>query len=363
MKFFLMLMVLATSVVAEDKFKFGVRLQGILDNNNELETQDLYLRRMRLNVLYKINSEQKIVYDIRNDSANQADKGEKTFNIGDAYWQWKPTGASYAIKVYRGKVDVSYSQTSSSKHLFNPLRAEVAEYASDFIVHNRRAANVQINGSLSNLYYQFYVSDGVHSDDFEDASGKNVDSVIGQKLSYGTKLRYYFIGSAAENKVQDTFYGKHNTFSIGVGYGANDKIVYLNNTTYNQAQELRRSLINYEISFAHGPVRVLAEAFSFEGALADVSLSAATDTANASGYYAQAEYILFEKWAPYIGMESFDRYSDIDDAIYSTQFVGLNYYQNKQMNRFGIVYKKVEEGEGLSNSSFDAFSLYAMLDY
>ena len=134
------------------------------------------------------------------------------------------------VKLFRSKVDVSYSQTSSSKHLFNPERTVTAEKASSFVVQDRRANNVQVNGTLGQAYYQIAVSDGVNSGDLEDLSGDTVSSVEGQKLTYGGKLRYFFIGNPKKTKIQDTYYGHEDVLSLGIGHFRNEKITAENAT-------------------------------------------------------------------------------------------------------------------------------------
>ena len=130
--------------------EIGGRLQGVMQLNPDNNNQDLFLRRTRVNILYRPAPNQKISFDLRNDNANKEDDGDGNFAIGDAYWQFKKD--NYKIRLFRAKVDVSYSATSSSKHLFEPSRQSSVDYASNFIVHNRRATNIQINSNFQKLF-------------------------------------------------------------------------------------------------------------------------------------------------------------------------------------------------------------------
>lgn len=345
------------------KVKIGGRIQAIANSDSETESQDFYLRRLRLNIDYKPWDGHAIVYDIRNDNANQGNRGEGGFSIGDAYWKinLKKTWANN-IKLFRSKVDVSYSQTSSSKNLFNPDRAEVSEHASDFVVQNRRAANAQLNGNFGRLYYQVALSDGVHSDDLASLQGDVVvDAVNHQKFTYGGKLRYYFVGDAQKNIVQDTFYGKLDTFSLGIGYFANDEI----NVALSDDRNLniRRALTNIELSYARKNFRLLAEYFALTGDIIDLSATEKSAIlGDSSGYYAQLEYLI-GKWAPYIGYENFDRWNEEDGYAEEVNTVGINYYQNLEARRYGLAYKKHDGEKELGDRSSERIYGYFMLNF
>lgn len=341
--------------------KIGGRLQAIAAVDSETETQDFYFRRMRVNFSYNPKPNHKIVYDVRNDNANQEDRGEETFNIGDAYWQID--FKKFKVKLFRGKVDVSYSQTSSSKNLFTPERTFVSEHASDFVVENRRANNAQINGNLGNLSYHVVLSDGVNSNDLEDVAGLEVNSVEGQKFTYGGKLRYYFFGDPVKNPAQDTFYGKHDTFSLGAAFFANDKIIVDNSTASGSQVSLfnmARNMSAFELSYAKGGLRILGEYFAFTGDIIDLTAATKEDILGESnGYYIQTEYV-FNKLAPFVSYEVFDKNLDADDAQLTNTTVGLNYYEDLEAERYGIAYRKTENEDGL-NSGDDEEFLYAYI--
>lgn len=343
--------------------KIGGRIQAIAESNNN-EDQDFYLRRLRVNLTYVPFEGHRFVYDVRNDSANEDDKGEKDFNIGDAYWQIKLSKWGLKnIRLFRAKVDVSYSQTSSSRNLFNPQRAEISEHASDFVVHNRRATNAQANGLVGNMTYHLVVSDGVQSEDLEDLSGNEVGEVSKQKFTYGGKIRYYFFGDPNKAPIQDTFYGNHDTFSLGLGYFANDRITVTNSAGGPSEFFFGRNLTNVDVSFALGGWRLLGEYFQLNGDLIDLSASSKNDIiGSSSGYYVQLEKT-FGKWAPYIGYELFDRNQGIDDSNLTVSMVGINYYELMDAMRFGFAVKSFRYEDALNSDDQDQAYAYFMVNF
>ncbi len=348
---------------AARKVKIGGRIQAVAETNSDTESQDAYLRRLRVNVLYRPWDGHQFVYDIRDDKANQEDRGEGEFRIGDAYWKidiekkWAKN-----VKLFRSKVDVSYSQTSSSKNLFNPNRPSVSEHASDFVVQNRRATNVQVNGSFGRFAYQLAVSDGVNSDDLSPVkeSDQKVSGINYQKFTYGGKLRYFFIGDAKKNQVQDTFYGELDTFSLGLGYFVNDKI---NIALSNRDISIRRTLLNAELSYSYKNFRLLAEYFEFTGDLIDLSQTQVSDIiGDSNGHYIQAEYLI-GKWAPYFGVEEFDKNADESGYAQNATYFGVNFYENLEARRYGIAYNKTDEEENLSDAVSERLYAYIMVNF
>lgn len=348
----------------QQKVKIGGRIQGILSNENVSQTQDLYLRRLRLNVYYSPWKDHSLYYDIRNDSVGEADEGEGNFVIGDAFWKID-FDHNYIndIKLFRAKVDVSYSQTASSKNLFTPLRAQTSEKASDFVVHNRRATNIQLNGNLKQLAYHIVLSDGVNSGDLKDVSGNSITKIEGQKLTYGGKFRYYFVGDAKKNQVQDTFYGQARSISLGLGYFANDKVLVQNNNYSNKNFTLSRQLTNFEISIAYDELTFLAEAFQFNGDLIDLTQNTKDQIiGNSGGYYSQIEYT-FGKWAPFIRLETFNRNQAEDDYLENSTTYGLNYYHLLEAIRFGLAWTDTDYEESLNQEDSQQLYSYIMLNF
>ncbi|HIQ24525.1 MAG TPA: hypothetical protein EYH43_00895, partial [Persephonella sp.] len=153
--------------------KLGIRLQSTFENykvdyknptKTDKEIWDAYLRRMRFEIGVGFSKHVSFTMDVRNDKANYQDKGEKTFNVGDAYLKIKkPFGTSLVnFKFYRGKIDVSRTETVKSAWVVHHDRPYVADEAAQFISHNRRATNAQIYGDWQKkIHYELAFGDAV----------------------------------------------------------------------------------------------------------------------------------------------------------------------------------------------------------
>lgn len=366
MKFILWVLVLVYSQLsyALENVVVGGRLQGIMAHDSETDTQDMYLRRTRVNVAYQPWEKHSIVYDVRNDNSNQEDRGDGKFSIGDAYWQID-MDKSYIknIRLFRAKVDVSYTQTASSKDLMSPNRADVSEYASDYIVSNRRANNVQANGMVGQMAYQIVISDGVDSNEVDTATKgtRTISEIEGQKLTYGGKIRYFFWGDAYKNKAKETFYGKESSFSLGVGRFNSDKVIF--KLSDDSLLTTTRGLTNVELSYSKYSFRLLGEYFIFENDIVNLDATVKNKMlATSSGHYILIEN-LFGKWAPNLGMESFDQSAHSVTNKSNSVIMGLNYYLNKSNLRYGAFYKKTNLEQGQTKTQAENFQIYAMLNF
>jgi hypothetical protein len=345
---------------SEYKLKVGGRLQGSLLTSDAGDgNQDLYVRRARLNLDYRPDSKQSISIDIRNDKANEGDGGEREFALGDFFWQYK-LNDNMKIKLFRGKVDVSYSQTCSSRNLVHIERTGPAEHAAGFINESRRASNAQLNGVVDNyLTYHLVVGDGVQSGDLEDLSGSSVSEIVNQRLMYGGKVRYYFFDDT-KKKIQESFYGKGRSLSIGLGYFQQDNL----KIKYGSSQKtLVRKLTNVEVRGVFGRFSFLAEYFRFDNDLINLG----NDTFDTSaGYYAQAEYHFTAdlKHAFYVRTESHDRYlaSDDDYSVNATG-IGYNHYIDEEALRWGIFAQTRPENETLSLEAETSINTYIAMNY
>lgn len=339
--------------------KIGGRLQGIAQNRPSSEDQNLYLRRVRVNLDYAPWQGNRFSFDLRNDNSNKKHQGDGQFEIGDAYWEIKSSSEYIKhFRLFRAKVDVSYSQTSSSKNLFSPDRALPSEVASSFIVSGRRAPNAQINGAFGRTYYQLAISEGISDEDIEPINGsREVSEVLSQSLVLGGKLRYYLIGDPNKNIVQDTFYGRYDAFSIGLGHFSLDHArLGLDN---GDEMTLSRKLTNLEISYSQGPFRFLAEAFLMEGIIGDIDNKTVS---HGEGSYGQFEYII-SKFAPYIGHEKMDYWTARDGHEVSGSYIGLNYYENMEAMRFGFRAKESRFEENVGDKTESIYQIYAMLNF
>ncbi len=341
--------------------RIGGRIQAIGVHNFDTGFKDLYLRRARVNLQYQTQRHHMIYMDLRNDNLNEGDQGEGSLSIGDAFYEI-PIDSPFIddITLFRSKVDVSYSQTASSKDLIHPNRSRVSDYASNFVVHNRRATNLQANGGNDWLTYQLVISDGIQSEEVEKLSGTTtISNISKQDLTYGAKARFY-LWNGVDNKkaeLQETFYGAKKTLSFGLGAFVNPKIQY----TLSDGRKIShsRTLYNGEISFAYNHFRFLAEGFLFKGDILDPSQSRFGD---AWGTYMRSEYIL-GKVAPYIGLNYLRRDKNQRDSYETSQLVGINYYAQKKSRRYGISFENIENGRLIGLSDRKKVMTYLLLDY
>lgn len=339
--------------------KIGGRLQGIFDYPISGRTNDIFIRRARLNLEYQTSDHHLFSLDIRNDDSNKEDGGERTFSLGDAFYEIPiALNLIHNITVFRSKVDVSYSQTASSKDLIHPNRAEISDYAANFVVHNRRAANLQLNGGNDWFTYQLVVSDGIQSDEIETPlDSATVSSIVEQSLTYGAKTRFYLLNDGKKAGPKETFYGKVTSISFGLGFFENSGVRYqLNN---GRVLEKSRQLYNAELSIALKSFRLLAEGFFFDGDTTNLS----TNTfGKSSGGYLRAEYV-FSKIAPFIAVQEFKRDTDNDYSHLRTQMIGINYYELDKVRRYGISFKNYDYGKALHLKNHEEIMAYIMTDY
>lgn len=343
------------------KLTIGGRIQGLADTNLKTGTQDLYLRRARVNLQYETKNHHLIYLDLRNDNSNKRDNGEGSLQIGDAFYEvpFEDLGIIKNITLFRSKVDVSYSQTASSKNLINPNRESSSDYASNFIVHNRRATNIQLHGENEWMTFQVVVSDGVQSDSLNSTFGSTtLSSINKQSFTYGGKARFFIWNPSKEKApVQETFYKPMNTLSLGIGYFLNPNVNY----TLSDGRSLSesRELLNIEVSFAWNNFRLIGEGFLFKGDLINLSQSKIGDS---QGGYLRGE-LLIGKLAPYFGFNVFKRDKDNDNSYEKSQMLGLNYYDDGVSRRYGISYKISDYSDTLTQRDQKQLMTYLMLDY
>lgn len=341
--------------------RIGGRLQGIAGFNLSEGKQDLYLRRARVNLQYETKDDHIISLDLRNDNSNKDDGGEGKLLFGDAYYEMpiRNLGILKDLTLFRAKVDVSFSQTASSKNLIHPNRESSSEYASNFIVHNRRANNIQVNGENNWMTFQLAIADGVQSDALTSAFGNvSINSITKQSLTFGGKARFYLWNP--ENKkapIQETFYKKMRTLSFGLGYFYNPQITYLLSNGSKISDS--RALYNFDFSFAFDNLRLVGEYFIFEG---DTINLAQSKIGQSHGGYMRGEY-LFGKIAPYFGLNIFKRDKDFDQSFEKSQLIGINYYENGVNSRYGISYKNYDYDNALASRDKRELMTYVMLHY
>jgi len=250
---------------------FETREKNYVDNSKDISTNDAYLRRVRLEVEAGFSKHTSFTMDIRNDNANSEDKGEQTFNIGDAYLNVaKPFDTSLVnFKFFRGKIDVSRTETTKSAHTIHYDRPHVADEAAQFITHNRRGTNAQIYGDWEKkIHYQLAMGDGVYSGAMKDAKGNTLTGtktmltatttgaglVEAQEFFYGGKIKLSPFNGWEETKVTETYMGQGQHFTLGAAYWRTNNI----NTNMNIAP-LDHKLMNLEASAHYKGASVSAE--------------------------------------------------------------------------------------------------------
>jgi hypothetical protein len=170
----------AFSVKGPVETKLGVRFQGVvrqqeIESHGGIKTteQDMYLRRARLEYHLDWGNGFEQSLDIRNDNINLEDRGMGNFRLGDAYIKKVLERGSFKhdFRVFKAKVDISRSQTVSSADLIYLNRPQSSVFASSYISQNRRANNLQWNGTYKDkLAWHLVIGDGTQSEAFEDLS-------------------------------------------------------------------------------------------------------------------------------------------------------------------------------------------------
>lgn len=354
MYIYLLIILIPLSTFAKD-IQITGRLQGSLVSSKDY--QDFYVRRARVNFKFNLDNDQYIYTDVRSDKVNLDDEGEGGFALGDFFLN-KKLNESLTLRLFRSKVDVSYTQTSSSKDLTVLERPKVSDIASNFISQSRRASNIQLLGEYKNLGYQIVIGDGVHSSDLEDLDGTVINSIEKQRLMYGTKLRYYFFDNTDKN-IKEVFLDPKKSLSIGLGafFQDNLEINYA-----NKSKTLNRKLFNFELRYVHEYFHLLLEYFKFQDDLIDL----ATDTFDDShGYYLLGEYFFLNSfdYSVYFRVEDHNRNPAKNNFNERSYGLGFNHYLNGQGLRIGVFGQKLEQNNNLSIQDESKFNLYITMSY
>lgn len=348
--------------------KIGTRLQSTferrakdyVDNTKDIETNDAYLRRVRLEVEAGFDKHTSFTMDIRNDNANAEDKGEQTFNVGDAYLQIKkPFDTSLVnFKLYRGKIDVSRSETAKSAYNVHHDRSHVADEAAQYITHNRRGTNAQMFGDWEKkVHYQIATGDGVYSGSLKDAKGKtlkeNSGSVKSQDFFYGGKLKLSPFDGWEETKLTETYMGVGKHFTVGAAYWKTGSIVASQTGTPAGTTIVDHELINLEASAHYNGASIAAEYFDFDGVVKDWSVAGSKTIGKSTGWYGQAEYVFtdFGYVAPFYRYESWDKFKGAEGYDLTSKIAGVNWYLRGNTTKVGFAVQKDTYGSALSDYS------------
>lgn len=347
--------------------KMGVRIQGTFeslkttDNTTGLSTtnQDAYLRRTRLEVQAGFTKNTSFVMDIRNDKVNYQDKGEQTFNVGDAYVKIKKPFGSDAInfKLYRAKIDVSRTETVKSARVIAYDRPKVADEAAQYITHNRRGTNAQAYGKLldGKITYQVAVGDATYSGKMVDAKGKKFTTTLGdvaqQSFFVGGKVTLSPFTGWEEKTRTETYMGKGKHFTLGASYWNVDNIEFDNNAS------LSRSLMNAEISAHYKGAFIQAEYFEFDGVVADEStFTVGSETVKSNGWYVTGEYVFTDLnyIAPFFRYESWDKYEGQEGYELKSRLYGINWYLRGNTTKMGLIVQNDDYGVNIGDKKVES---------
>ncbi len=350
--------------------KFGVRVMGTFENYKEenkatgMTTKDFwdaYLRRVRFEVTAGFGKHTSFTMDVRNDKANYRDDGEKTFNVGDAYLKIKkPFGTSLAnFKLYRGKIDVSRTETVKSAYVIHYDRPHVADEAAQYISHNRRATNAQMYGNWNHkVAYQVAFGDGIYSGKFHDAKGHkfNGSNFHQDKFFYGGKVIFSPFEGWEEKKRTETYFAQGKHFEVGVGYWKSPDINFI--SAGGQNVKLDHKLLNFELSAHYKGAFIQAEYFKFDGVVKDFN-AANIQTGKSNGWYVTGEYVIPELYyvAPFVRYEKWDKWEDESGYDLKSTIAGINWYLRGNSTKVGISYQVDDYGENIGDEKVKRFKV------
>ena len=361
-----------TLKVPDSKYslRLGARYQSLISANskenlstNETTTsQDFYTRRARLQFRADLADRGFYYMDIRNDRVNDNDKGEQSFNLGDAYFHIPllDTGDnSLTLRLFRAKVDVSRTQQVSSADLLFVNRPYVSDEASQFVSHNRRATNMQLNGELLDMMtFQLVIGDGVYSDEFSDAKGNaGVSKIDGQNFMLGSKVRFYPFQNWKPSELTETYFGKGKHFSVGYGAFNTSNIRFNKEGT---EKRISRNLQNLETSAHYYGWFVSAEYFKMDGVVEDLSPGSSFRKGSSEGWYTQAEKVFpdFHFIAPFARYEKWNKFISAGDYDLESYLYGVNWYLNGNFFRVTLAYQLDNLGEDIEGDETKVESVH-----
>ena len=347
--------------------KLGVRIQGTYENKKtdynsvtktDTDVWDAYLRRARFEVAAGFSKNISFTMDIRNDKANYEDKGEQKFNIGDAYLKIKkPFDTSLVnFKLYRGKIDVSRTETVKSAYVLHYDRPLVADEAAQYITHNRRGTNAKMYGDWKKkVHYEVAVGDGVHSGKFKDATGGSFkgSSFSQESFFYGGKIVLSPFNGWEEKKRTESYFAEGKHFEIGAAYWNSSDIAYNDGTV---AQKIDHELTNLEMSAHYKGAFIQAEYFDFDGVVKDWGES---DIGKSNGWYATGEYVIPELayLSPFFRYEKWEKWEGEGDWDLTSKIAGANWYLRGNTTKVGIFYQEDDYGKNIGNKTQKRFKL------
>ncbi len=341
------------------ELRLGTRLQGSLENKTtRLDggidapvSQDFYVRRARLQVAAKMSQQFSFYMDMRADRVDNGVSRSDRFAVGDAFLQVSQLFKvkELSLRLFRAKYDISRTQTVSSARILVINRAEISDYASEYISHGRRGSNIQLLGNWrGKVRAQVVVGDSVHESTFMDAFGQKNVTLNSQNLAYGARVRLSPFDGWEEKQLTETHFGQGQHFSFGLGSYFVDNI---NFTTNNQTQEVDRQLYNLDLSFNVNAFSIMAEYFLFDGMVENFN-SPNLNIGKSEGWFGQVEYVLtdFHYLAPYVRVQKWNRFEERQDYDQNSWLVGLNYYMQGNKLRMGAYVQNTDYAQGLTST-------------
>jgi len=340
--------------------KLGARIQSTFENRtidkggNEETYNDAYLRRTRFEITTGFDKYTSFTMDVRNDKANYQDDGEKGFNVGDAYLKIKkPFGSSLVnFKLYRGKIDVSRTETVKSAYVIHYDRPAVADEAAQYITHNRRGTNAQMYGDWNKkIHYQVAIGDGVYSGKMKDATGSSYGGDVTQEsFFYGGKVVLSPIDGWEEKHKTETYFGKGQHFSIGGSYWNSSDIVL------DSGDTIDHELLNIEVSAHYKGLFVGAEYFQFDGVANDWD-GDSFKTGTSDGFYVTGEYMFDNHIAPFFRYESWNKWEGEDGYDFTSTLFGANWYLRGYTTKIGLVVQNDDYDDKIGDKTDQRFKL------
>ncbi len=360
---------LRSSENPEMSVSLGIRFQGIASltepEGDAPPVFDAFARRVRFEIAAQLSKHSSFVMDIRNDNANRQDRGEGGFNVGNAYFVSRSLlGYEFLnFKAYRGKIDVSRTEPTKSAWLVYYDRPAVADFAANFVSHNRRAANVQLFGNWDGkLAYSFAIGDGVHAASFEDARGNDLSaqSIDRQNPMVGGKLILSPIEGWEERERTETYFGQGQHFEVGAAY------FRTGNIHFNQGVSsfsVSHGLLNLEASTHYRRFFVQAEYFRFDEVIEDLN-AATPHLGTSAGWYALTEICFPELsyLAPFFRFERWDRFQQVEGYLHLSRVAGINWYLRGNTARIGLAAQSDTFGSQLGSSEI-AYKLTSQIHF
>ncbi|CAN0122357.1 unnamed protein product, partial [Chrysoparadoxa australica] len=145
--------------------------------------------------------------------------------------------------------------------------------------------------------------------------------------------------------------------SFGLGAFINPKVSY--QLSNGSALSESRKLYNIEFSYSFKKLRLLGEYFLFVG---DTINLAQSRFGKSHGGYVRGEYLI-GKLAPYFGLNVFKRDETNEQSFEKSQLLGVNYYENGALRRYGISFKTYDYANSLNLQDKKEIMTYILIDY